>query len=216
MIIDATYFEKGSLYIPNNKDISAAPLSEGSAMSEIEFFIDKYERELLLNALGVTLYNLLVTAMDDLPSADQKWQDLVNGKDYTINSKTHRWEGLKGYNKQSLIAFYVYCQYLRNDESTYTTTGVVQNTAKNAENYNPTGKYINAWSSFMCQYQKDNYYNEPRVIYNGSGEMGLDYFNNNDVQRSLYQYLTDANELDPTAFPDFEFRFYNIKTSLGI
>ena len=215
MIIDATYFEKGLLFIPNNKDISATPVAAPSIQSELEVFIDNYERDLLINALGVTLFNLLVTAMDDLPSADQKWQDLVDGTDYTINSKEYRWEGLRGYNKQSLIAFYVFCQYLRNDESTYTTTGIVQNTAKNADNYNPTGKYIKAYNSFIEQYQ-NNTRNNPAIIINGYGSIGLDYFGNNNAKRSLYQYLTDANELDATAFPDFEFKVYDIETSLGI
>lgn len=215
MIIDATYFQKGILYIPNNKDISAAPIGAPSTQSELDVFIDNYERDLLINALGVNLFNLLVTAMDDLPSADQKWQDLVNGVDYTINSKTYRWEGLKGYNKQSLIAFYVYCQYLRNDESTYTTTGIVKNNSKNAENYDPTGKYIKAWNCFIEQYQKDFTYC-PNIIVNAFGNVGLDYYGNNDSKRSLFQYLRDANELDAEAFPDFEFKIYDVQTSLGI
>lgn len=215
MIIDATYFEKGIIFIPNNKDINASPVGAPSSQSELDFFIDNCERDLLINALGVTLFNLLTTAMIDLPNADQKWKDLVNGKDYTINSKTYRWEGLKGYNKQSLIAFYVYCQYLRNDESTYTTTGIIKNTSKNAENYDPTGKYIKAWNSFISQYQKEYNYN-PTVSINAFGSIGLDYYGNNDAKRSLYQYLTDANELDVTAFPNFEFKVYDIQTSLGI
>ena len=215
MIIDATYFEKGILYIPNNKDISASPTAAPSSQSELEVFIDNNERDLLINALGVTLFNLLETAMIDLPNADQKWRDLVDGTDYTINSKVHRWEGLKGYNKQSLIAAYVFCQYLRNDEATYTTTGIVKNTAKNADNYNPTGKYIKAYNSFIKQYQKSNH-NSALIITNAFGSVGLDYYGNNDATRSLYQYLTDANELDATAFPDFEFKVYNIETSLGI
>lgn len=215
MIIDATYFEKGLLYIPNSKDISASPTATPSTQSELEVFIDNYERDLLLNAFGVDLFNQLKVAMSDYDNAAQKWVDLVEGKDYTINGKKHRWEGLKGYNKQSVIAFYVYCQYLRNDESTYTTTGIVQNTGKNADNYSPTGKYIKAHNCFLKQYQNSDY-GQPNIIINGSGSMGLDYFNNSDVQRSFYQYLVDANELDVTAFPDFEFKVYDTETSLGI
>ena len=215
MIIDATYFEKGILYIPNNKDISVSPVDAPSTQSELEVFIDNYERDLLINALGVSLFNQLVLAMDDLPNAEQKWQDLVEGLDYTVGGHSYRWEGLRGYNKQSVIAFYVYCHYLRNDESTYTTTGIVRSTAKNADNYDPTGKYIQAYNSFLEQYQKDYNYN-PNVLINAFGGMGLDYYNNNDSTRSLYQYLTDANELDVTSFPDFKFKVYESQTSLGI
>lgn len=213
MIIDSSYFDKGSLFIPNNKDLSAQPVGTPTVQSDIDFFIDKYERELLYNALGVTLYNELKTANESTLTG--KWKDLVDGTDYTIDSKLYRWDGLKGYASQSLIAFYVYCQYLRNDQSTYTTTGIVKNTAANAENYDPTPKFIKAWNSFIIQYQAQ-FNGLPEIIINRSGKVGLDFYGNKDVKSSLYQYLTDANVLDPTAFPDFEFRFYESYNSFGI
>ena len=194
-IIDSTYFEKGILYIPNNKDVSAAPVGAPSIKSELEFCIEKNEPNLLMNSLGVTNYRLLETAMLDLPNADQKWKDLVDGADYTINSKWYRWDGLRGFNKESLIACYVFCKYLRNDESIYTTVGVIKNTAKNAVNFNPTKKYLVADASFIKQYQS---------------------LDESSVKRSLYQYLTDMNELDSTSFPDFEFKFYTPANFLGI
>lgn len=195
IVIDTTYFEKGILYIPNVKDISAEPTGAPSVTSELQFALDLYERNLLIDSLGVTLFDQLVTVMADLPNAAQKWKDLVDGTNYTINSKKYRWDGLRGYNKQSLIACYVFCKYLINDESTYTTTGVVQNTAKNANNFNPTRKYNLADACFIEQYQSQD---------------------ETSVKRSLYQYLSDANELDPTAFPDFDFKFYKQSNFAGI
>lgn len=214
-IIDNTYFEKGYAYIPNNKNINASPSGSPSVSSELDFFIDEYERELLINALGVTLYNELQTELPT-PTA-QKWIDLVDGKDYTISSKTKRWNGLKGANMQSLIMFYVFCQYLRNDNSTYLTTGIGQSTANNAERSDPSPKYVKSWNLFLRQYQGDLYYNDyPRVVTNRSGMMGLDYYGNDSVEVNLYQYLTDQNDLDDTSFPDFEFRFYESYNTMGI
>lgn len=215
MIIDSSYFEKGELYIPNNRDLSAQPVGSPSTKSDVDFFINKYEPELLLNALGVTLYNELETANSDLPNAAQKWKDLVNGVDYTIDGVTRRWDGLIGAGKQSLIAYFVYCQYLRDKEATFTTTGVVQNDANNAENYDPTRKYIKAWNSFLKQYQ-GGLNRAPRIIYNSSGSVGLDYYGNKSKTVSLYQYLADQNTLDDTAFPDFEFTLYESYNSFGI
>jgi hypothetical protein len=214
-IIDNTYFEKGWLFIPNNKDTNAEPVGSGSAQSEIDFFITEYERELLLNALGVTLFNELEAELPTLTT--QKWIDLVDGKDYTINSKTKRWNGLKGANQQSLIAFYVYCQYLRNDNSTYLTTGIGQNTANNAERSDPSPKFVKSWTRFLSQYQ-GNYYNNgyPTVIYNRSGMVGLDYYGSDNIEVNMFQYLTDQNELTPTDFPDFEFKFYETYNTMGI
>ena len=214
-IIDNTYFQKGWLFIPNNKDVNSRPAGSVSAVSQIDFFIEEYERELLLNALGVTLYNELQAEIDGTLST-QKWIDLVNGKDYAINGKTKRWNGLKGANQQSLIAFYVYCQYLRNDNSTYLTTGIAQNTANNAERSDPSPKFVKSWNRFLEQYQ--SMYNSayPNVVYNRSGMVGLDYYGQDNVEINLFQYLTDQNELTPTDFPDFEFRFYETYNTMGI
>ena len=214
-IIDNTYFQKGWLFIPNNKDVNSRPAGSVSAVSQIDFFIEEYERELLLNALGVTLYNELQAEIDGTLST-QKWIDLVNGKDYAINGKTKRWNGLKGANQQSLIAFYVYCQYLRNDNSTYLTTGIAQNTANNAERSDPSPKFVKSWNRFLEQYQ--SMYNSayPNVVYNRSGMVGLDYYGRDNIEINLFQYLTDQNELTPTDFPDFEFRFYETYNTMGI
>lgn len=215
-IIDNTYFQKGWLFIPNNKDINARPAGSPTAQSDIDFFITEYERELLLNSLGVTLYDELQAEIDGVLST-QKWIDLVDGKNYTIDSKTKRWNGLKGANQQSLIAFYVYCQYLRNDNSTYLTTGIAQNTANNAERSDPTPKFVKSWTRFLSQYQGDCYnYGYPTVIYNRSGMVGLDYYGSENIEVNMFQYLTDQNELTPTDFPDFEFKFYETHNTLGI
>ena len=215
-IIDNTYFEKGWLFIPNNKDINAAPVGSPTIDSELDLFRIEYERELLINALGVTLYNELQAEIDGTLTT-QKWIDLVNGKDYAINGKTKRWNGLKGANSQSLIAFYVYCQYLRNDNSTYLTTGIGQSTANNAERSDPAPKFVKSWNRFLNQYQGKGYnYGYPTVIYNRSGMVGLDYYGSDNVEVNMFQFLTDQNELTPTDFPDFEFKFYETYNTMGI
>lgn len=216
-ITDASYFQKGILFISNNIDLSARPEGSPSSQSKLDVFVENCERDLLLNALGVTLYDELQVALSDLDNlANAKWKDLVDGTNYTINNKTFRWNGLKGYNKQSLIAFYTYCQYLRNDEISYTTVGHIKSTAENGVISEATPKFIKSWNNFLKMYQSF-YKDSARLIQNGFGEFGLDYsFNGNNIQVSLYQYLTDANELDVTAFPDFEFKFYESYNSFGI
>lgn len=218
MIIDSSYFTNGELFIPNNKDLSARPVGSPSVIEALDTFIDKYERDLLLNALGVTLYNELISQFTNGElkiDAPQKWVDLVKGSEYTINGKTFIWDGLIGYAKNSLIAFYVYCNYMRNNETTYTTTGVVKNTAKNADNVSFTPKYIKAWNTFIEQYQSE-FGSDPRIIINYFGNVGLDYYSNKNVKVSLYQYLLDQNDLDANSFPDFEFKFYETENSFGI
>ena len=214
-ITDETYYQKGINFIPNAKDISASDSTTPSQDSELVYFIDINERELMLNALGVTLFNELTAALANLTAAAQKWKDLVTGSTYVLDGKTYLWEGLRGYNKNSLVASYVFCKFLRNDESTYTTTGIAQNVAKNAKNYSYTPKYIAAWRNFIKGYQAQAQC-DPVIIRNHFGTVGLDYYQNNDSVVSLYRFLTDQNELDATAFPDFEFKFYENQNSLGI
>tara|TARA_R110000787_G_scaffold261374_1_gene366726 strand:+ start:5401 stop:6060 length:660 start_codon:yes stop_codon:yes gene_type:complete len=216
-IIDATYFERGSLYIPNNKDLTVQPTGSPSVVTELDSFIVIYERQLMLNALGVTLYDELVIALDDLDNAGNlKWKNLVEGIKYTnVDGKVKVWDGLKGYNGQSLIAYYIFTEYLRNDNETYATVGVVKNNAKNAEVVNPTPKFIKAYNQFIKFYQGEYNSSGPRIIVNGFGSIGMDWYNET-AQVSLYNYITDANDLDATNFPDFEFRVYENLNSLGI
>lgn len=201
---------KGEFFIPNNKDGNAAPVAAPTVKSELELFIDKYERLLLIDALGVTLYDQLQA---DLPGLSiQKWKDLVNGKNYTINSKTYRWDGLK-----NILVPFIFTHYLRDDQSTYTTTGTVKVKAANADNYNPTPKYIKAFNTFRTSYQGEKVNNAPTVLVNSSGVYGLDYYGNKRSSIvSMYQYLTDQNVLNATDFPDFEFVFYEQQNSLGV
>lgn len=215
-ITDETYFERGNIYIPNNKDISIEPTGAPSVVTELGFFITKYERELLLNALGVTLYDELQLALADIDNADQKWQDLVNGKTYiNIHGNKKLWNGLVGVNKESVIAFYIYTEYLRNDQETYASVGVVKNTAKNAEVVSGTAKFIKAYRQFINSYQGCVSAGVPQIIVNGFGSVGIDFFNTS-VEVSLLDFLSDSNDLDETAFPDFEFKIYSEINSFGI
>jgi len=212
-ITDATYYQKGINFIPNAVSISAS--DSPSNESELDYFIKVYERQLMLHALGVTLFNEFTTAMADLPNAAQKWKDLVTGSTYIKDGKDYLWEGLRGYNKNSLVASYIFCEFLRNDESTYTTTGIVKNKSKNAGNVSPTPKYIAAFRQFIEKYQAQAQC-DPVIIRDHFGSVGLDYYQNNNSEVSLYRFLTDQNELDATSFPDFEFKFYENQNSLGI
>ena len=214
-IIDVTYFENANLYIPNNKDLNTEPTTAPSIRTGLEVMIDIYERELLLGGLGVDLYSQLQLALPDLDAADPKWKKLVEGEIYTNDNGDKKIsDGLIGFQKQSFVAFYVFAEYMRNDNEVYTTTGVVKNTAKNAENVNPTPKFIKAHREFIKGYQ-GFLFQEPRVLLNGFGSLGLDW-RGNAVNVCLLEYLTDKNDLDKTSFPDFEFRFYDELTSFGI
>jgi len=191
MIIDRTYFDKGIRFIPNHTNQNAG----ATVTDELDNAIDVYSSELLRYALGIANFDLLKTALQDLPNADQKLQDLVNGVDYTINSVTYRYGGLK-----EIIADFVYCRYFENDNETYTTTGVVQATAENAVQAAGTPKYIRVWQEFIYKYQNKNRRGCNLVTFDGVRT-------NEDA--SLYDYLKHAFSTD-------YFKFYENKNSFGI
>lgn len=185
MIIDKTYFLSGELFIPNANDGNVG----SNSASNLDTVIERYERQLLLDALGLDIYNGLVTAMADLQGSEQKWQNLVNGMDYSVDGTNYRWDGLKGKNKDGVIAHYVYCMYLRQDEIDYSTTGMKRNAVENALRASFTEKYVSAWSNFINMYQGDN-----------------------TVNRSLLQYMED-NILD---FPYEDQKLYGKVNRFGI
>ena len=199
-LINSSYFQKGDLYIPNNTDINVGDVGITN-QTDLDFYIVEYERELLLNALGIVLYEEYLAALQNLNQAPKRWTDLIDGVTYTNpSSVVKRWEGLRGANKQSLVASFVYTKYLRNYNETFATTGVVRNDSKNATNYDATPKYIKAYNKFLRQYQADNLPN-PITYVNRFGTNGLDWYGSEDTTVSLYQFLTDSNN-EKSIFPD--------------
>ena len=119
MIIDGSYF-KGSIHIDNVQDTAPNSdlLGNGNAIND---FISEYEPSLLTKCLGVALYDELSDELDPTKenglkdTALAKWDDLLNGKLYSINDVAQKWPGLRfteGTLNRSLIAYYVFFQFL--------------------------------------------------------------------------------------------------------
>lgn len=223
MIIDNTYFQQGELYLPNAKNVNADAGTSTTQVPKINVFIDVSVRELLINALGVDNYNTLKGIIDANTLNDpgnEKWKALVEGEDYTDqHGNKLRWDGLQGFSKtNSVLAYYTYCKYLRDEDVIYTTTGTVKDVSKNAVSVSATPKYVNAWNKFMKLYQGGyQYVDTPRLIVNYRGEFGFDYYQQKEgVFVSLMQYVFDKNEEDDTNFPDATMKLFEYKNSMGI
>lgn len=131
-LIDETYFI-GELNIPNT--------DRPSVSEALMHFIAVREKELLTDLLGYEAYK------DFLANpATQKWLDLKNGKEYTINDKLYKWEGLIEANNQSLIACYVYYWWTRNAVSVSTGIGETKPLSENAVSASPADKMVKAWN----------------------------------------------------------------------
>lgn len=218
MITDSTYHQKGRYFIPNTNDLDARPVGVESSLTSLDYFIDVYERELLISFLGIDLYNELVTVLPNIGDVgNEKWFNLVNGTDYVKDGVTYRFEGLRGYNKNSMISAYVFCKYLRNDDSYYSTTGVLKVKGSNSDYFDPTQKYVTAWFDFLNKYQNECYYSNSSysVIYHNGLAVGLDYYNESENKGGLVTLETylKHNESD---FEGYNFTRYETINSFNI
>ena len=134
-IVRVSDFEQGYFKIPNA--VSGVP-GEGLG-GDLDGIIEKYEKDVLLRALGITQYDELQTALGDLDNADQKWQDLVRG--------SGKWEGLK-----ALIMPYVFCMDLRFKEVRLSTVGSGKGKAKAHTVADNNQRYVEAWNEFVDRY----------------------------------------------------------------
>lgn len=203
-IISRTYF-KGSIFIPNSVAVSNSDSLSGK-QDEVDFFIEQYERDILIKCLTYNYYkelqdNLEIkegatyqTIKDDAP---QKWKDFFNGKDYQIGTKNYRWPGIVftlGTDEFSLIAYYTFYHYLKADSSRFTGNGTSVTNTQNATIVNPTQSLVDAWNEFY-------------KMTASTKETGI---------RSLNQFMADMNSLDPTNFPDWESYIFKPMNVFGI
>lgn len=205
------FTKANELYLPLavTQMVTSSNLAAPNSQTALTNLIGEVERDILLNALGLTSYNLLQTALADLDNSAQIWQDLVNGKEY--DGKV--WEGLKG--DYSLLSYAVYFFFLNQNTQFLTALGVSVPESENAKTVNPTYKLTVAWNKFITKYQGG--YKDLPLYYNFGNVTVKDYFGErcpDDIQVSLYRYLDDNAEA--YAFDKSKFLFYENQNSFGI
>lgn len=204
MILTRSYF-KADIHIPNAQDTAPNSSLLGNG-SKLDLFIEDYEREVLTKCLGFDLYNEFYTQFENnelKPTAHQKWKDLLNGKTYELNGRTVKFKGLifkQGNLERSLIAYYIFYQFLKDDIESYTGTGIKQEKSKNAIAVSPIPKAVKSWRKFF-ELAVGQHFN-PTIMYRNSG-VGIDWLQGNTGERSLYQFINDSNVIEPNTYPNW-------------
>ena len=121
-LIDATYFVR---------DINLP----AGAYNTIVASVARYERDILIQLLGYDLYKLV--AAYNSSTSPQRIKDIVEGKEYTEGSHTVKWNGLKNSEKVSLLAYYVYIEYIRDHAVDFQNVGATASTVENGVNVGP-------------------------------------------------------------------------------
>jgi len=179
-------------------DPSATP----NNATELDYLCAKLEKEILLNALGLSLYNE-IKAITDIDSADEKFKKLIQGDEYDDKI----WLGLD--NDDSLIANYIYQEFVTQTDIRLSSTGAKKVNAENATTQTPKYLIAGAHQNFIKQYQGE-YLTTPFIEGNF-----IDWYGCNNVEKSLYGYLMDKQG-DFTNWKPEYFKIYETKNSFGI
>ena len=209
-IVDNTWFNKeNELYLPLAvaNPIPVGGQSPPNFVNVLKNLCIQTERELLLNALGGTLYDELQLALADIDNpTNAKWKKLVVGDSYDDKN----WIGLKS--DYSLIAYRVYEMFLTKYSEQLTAFGVVKANSGNAENVTSAYKITNANLQFLKGFQ-DGYLFEPTITENFT-----DWYGQETKDVSLFRYLIDKKNDFPT-WDESKFYAYTIddaKNSFGL
>lgn len=197
------------LVIPlaSNQPTTVSSVATPNNKSALENLIVEVEQDILINALGLTIYNELQTALNDLLNADIKWRNLVNGVEYDGK----KWEGLSS--DYSLLAFAIYYLFLNGNTQFYTALGVAQPNAENSTMVSPTYKLTTAWNKFISKYQGGST-EYPTISYTNGIQFTDWKGHSNKVFVSLYEYLVDKKEDFGWEFDNFT--YYDTKNTFGI
>jgi len=142
-LIDTTYFV-GEIALPGS-------VLTGD-LADINPYIVKYEREALIDLVGYTLYKQLKAEID-AASYTTKWDRLVNGHEYEISylGDTHlvKWNGLINSDLVSLLAYYIFYQYMKFHITHTASVGEIFANTENSSRISPNDRMVNAWNEFV-------------------------------------------------------------------
>lgn len=138
-IIDYTYF-KGKILLPQ--------VGNTDGRTEVESFIETYETEYLKKVLGYDLWKAFDDGISGSGTPDQRWIDLLQGKEFTYIGRNNAWPGFE-IDEQNPIAYYIFYQYMNRPLNTLVGTAV-QNVDNNSK-ISPSPLMIMAWNSMVDQ-----------------------------------------------------------------
>lgn len=223
-IIDYTFFQR-ELEVPNVDEINS------KSLTTLNQFIDEKCSLFMLNALGPVVFNQLKSLLVNgllpeaiSPNAElQKYWRLVNGTTYDKDGVTFIWDGLrvvKGSYKTSVLAYYTYYYWLRNEVTYMSGVGEVKGNAKGAIMANSNRRLTETWNKMVSLNQGSYYQGSEQELYNIYDLGALDGWLNglnrlhccDKDSITLIKYLTDHSLEFTNEYP----KTYAIKNQLGL
>jgi hypothetical protein len=111
--------------------------------AEFTDFCQKKESEFLRKILGVTMYDQFVSGLAVLPSPEQKWIDIRDGKKFEYHGKMFYFEGVK-----ESLKYYTYIKYQQKQLTINVTSGNVAQKNSNSYDVSIVPRLVDA--NFKC------------------------------------------------------------------
>lgn len=146
MIIDSTYFVN-RLNLPQT--------GNSAGLAEVQAFIDQYEPEYLQCVLGYDLWQAFINGIDGSGLPEQRWIDLLQGKEFTKQSRLYKWPGFApltedgAITKLSPIANYVFYQFVDERVIDFTLVGNVKSTTENNRIADEAPRLVYTWNRMV-------------------------------------------------------------------
>lgn len=112
LIITTEDFESGKFTISTNKYTT----------TDINDYIDIFERNYLEDLLGVDLANLFIADLVNGEPQTPIYQDIFNRLSFDSDCWVKRSEGIK-----SMLQAFIWCEYVKDDNVRHTISGTVEN-----------------------------------------------------------------------------------------
>lgn len=201
-LIDKTYFRNKleilGLYDDNNK-----------AQDKLTDYISIYVVDFLQKLLGLADFTQLNSNISNgvlSNNAPQKWLDFVNGKTYTKDGKTYRWEGLlyfRGSVKMSILTNIVYCKIMAD---LFSNNGKATITTKNSIQSVPSANFCEAYNEIVKQLHDERFFKQ---VYFINDVPFIDYYGSEKTDFvTLSEYLKDHKDVYINVNFDNEYKEY--------
>ncbi len=183
-IVTPSDFELQPYFIPGAVSVNSG---EGANL-DLDKLIDELEVRFLEDALGKVQADEFYSALDDLGAADQKWQDLFNGKD--------EYGGIK-----RVFVPFLFTEWIRNNEIRLSNSGAHRPKVKGSWTADFNQHFVEAWSRFLSLYQNVSSDSWGRYF-----DLGADGYD----PKTLKEFIEETDGID-----DQFFRLYEQQNQLG-
>ena len=148
-LLDSTYFI-GQIHIPSSK------------YKTTQEYIDRHEKKIIMDLFGYELGTLI---LDYDANSPQRIKDIVEGKEFTPAYGDYtgtftgslpsvlKWNGLlNSSDKESLLAYWVFYWYMREEETKLSISGSGKPKGENSFPIGNNSKAVYAWNKMMDLY----------------------------------------------------------------